>query len=1093
MARRVILDTQYTFTPASRTITIPRSLPRERLLLITNVTTNKVIYNFSDSTLTATAYSLAQPTNATNAITTIILAYNTTAMSSTDKLQIVVDEPAELFAPDETYLDPVGKMRVSTPQALIDTDFEYGLQPTKWETLTLLNNRPSFFVNTQTPFTITDIQVTNSSATVTVSTTTPPAIGTPILIQDSLFAGCNGAFLVESVSAGTSFTFTARYPFTGTTGSVYNASLTLAFIGSFYTGSAYNIPSQPVIGSSGLITITTTGSHGLQVGDGIYIANTSVSAGNNISTSYNVATVTNSTVFSVIATNSPTSGSTVTNGAVYPRPDGVYLHRAFDGGVTFNTGTPAHNIQTIRQTRRFFRYQSGKGIQISTGTILKPNINIDSLDASGTTITVTTKVGHSLQTGVTVAVSGANETAFNGTFVVTSVIDAYRFTYTALSTPSATPASGLPVLAVTSWYGSSTRIGMFDSQNGIFFEFDGQTLWAVRRKSTDQLAGGANVTNGSTTVTGVTINGTTTKFSKQLVPGDFIVIRGMTYRVLDITSDTSMQISPAYRGSTVSTPASVTISKTVDIRVPQSQFNIDVLDGTGPSGVVLDLSRAQMFYLDYSWYGSGPIRYGFRDTQGKIFYCHRFVNNNQNYEAWMRSGNLPARYETNTIAPKTIMTTNALSTDTTLLVANTFGFPSNGTILIADSASYEYASYTGTTGTSFTGLTRAKATTTVAAVTTVSGSATVSTASSLTAIQIGMLVTNANIPNNTYVVSINTGAGTILLSQAATASSSGLTLTFTQMSNPANAHTVSATAPIAVYSHVPQFSPTISHWGTSVIMDGQFDADKSLQFTYGETATTTAIAGNVASIATSSGSSNLSIVNTTPIFPGMFVAGTNIPAGAFVSSITAGNPNNTITMSLPASGTGTTTLTYNQAVALTSVRVSPAVDSGVPSTLGLKELINRMQLTLAGLDVITNGNFLVQLYLNGIPTQPTVTVTSYTGTQPALNSYARIATGTSSLAQIADHNGPCYVTGGEIMYSFYAVNSAGSTNYSVTSADLTKIRDLGNSIMGGGFTNTPGLTGTYPDGPDVLTIVATNIGTANATVQTRISWTEAQA
>ena len=1099
MARRVILDTQYTFNPASRTITIPRALPRERLLLITNVTTNRVIYNFSDSTLTATAYSLAQPTTSTNAVTTITLAFNTTSMSSTDKLQIVVDEAAELFAPDEAYLDPVGKMRVSTPQALIDTDFEYGLQPTKWETLTLLNNRPSFFVNTQTPFTITDITVVNSSLTVTVATTTPPAVGTPILIQDCIFAGGNGAFLVETVSAGVSFTYTARYPFTGTTGSVYNSALTLAFTGSFYTGSAYAIPSQPVIGAAGLVTVTTTGSHGLQVGDGIYIANTSVSSGNNISSSYSVASVSNSTVFSVIAPNSPTSGATVTNGVIYPRPDGVYLHRPFDGGVTFNTGTPAHNIQTIRQTRRFFRYQSGKGIQISTGTILKPNINIDQIDSTtatgsaSSTITVTTKVGHALQTGVTIVVAGCNESAYNGTFTVASVIDAFRFTYTALTTPSASPATGLPSLSVTNWYGSSSRIGMFDAQNGVFFEFDGQTLWAVRRKSTDQLAGGATVTNGSTTVTGLTYNNSSTKFSKQLVPGDFIVIRGMSYRVMDIVSDTSMQISPAYRGSTVTSPNYVTISKTVDIRVPQSQFNIDTLDGNGPSGTVLDLAKSQMFYMDYSWYGSGPIRYGFRDTQGKIIYCHRFVNNNQNLEAWMRSGNLPARYETNTIAPKTTMTTNALSSDTTLVVANTFGFPANGTILIANPSSFEYATYTGTTGTSFTGLTRAKASTTVSGMSTVSGSATVTTASSLTGVQVGMLVTNANLPRDTYVVSINTGAGSLLLTQAATATSSGLTFSFTQMSLPANTHNITNTAPIAVYSHVPQFSPTISHWGTSVIMDGQFDADKSLQFTYGETSPVTAVSGNVATVTVTSGSNTLSIVNTTPIFPNMLLFGNNIATGAYVASITAGSPNNTITMSAAGTGTAAGTVSYNQAVALASLRISPAVDSGIPGVLGQKELINRMQLSLAGLDVITNGNFLVQLFLNGVPTQPALTITSFTGAPAILNSYGRIAQGTSSLAQVADHNGGCYVVGGEVMYSFYAVNSAGSTNYSVTNVDLTKIRDLGNSILGGGVNNSPAVAGTYPDGPDVLTVVATNIGTANATVQTRISWTEAQA
>jgi len=46
--------------------------------------------------------------------------------------------PAEL-------IDPVTKLRVSEPQTLIDTDFEYGLQPTKWETVELINNTPSFF------------------------------------------------------------------------------------------------------------------------------------------------------------------------------------------------------------------------------------------------------------------------------------------------------------------------------------------------------------------------------------------------------------------------------------------------------------------------------------------------------------------------------------------------------------------------------------------------------------------------------------------------------------------------------------------------------------------------------------------------------------------------------------------------------------------------------------------------------------------------------------------------------------------------------------------------------------------------------------
>jgi hypothetical protein len=42
---------------------------------------------------------------------------------------------AAMFSPSPGSQDPVGKMRVSQPQSLIDTDFEYGQQPTKWESI----------------------------------------------------------------------------------------------------------------------------------------------------------------------------------------------------------------------------------------------------------------------------------------------------------------------------------------------------------------------------------------------------------------------------------------------------------------------------------------------------------------------------------------------------------------------------------------------------------------------------------------------------------------------------------------------------------------------------------------------------------------------------------------------------------------------------------------------------------------------------------------------------------------------------------------------------------------------------------------------
>jgi hypothetical protein len=54
---------------------------------------------------------------------------------------------------------------------------------------------------------------------------------------------------------------------------------------------------------------------------------------------------------------------------------------------------------------------------------------------------------------------------------------------------------------------------------------------------------------------------------------------------------------------------------------------------------------------------------------------------------------------------------------------------------------------------------------------------------------------------------------------------------------------------------------------------------------------------------------------------------------------------------------------------------------------------------------------------------------------------------------------------------------------------------LGNAIQGGGLTNTCPTTvnGVYPDGPDIITITATNIGAVSSNILARLSWTEAQA
>ena len=76
-----------------------------------------------------------------------------------------------------------------------------------------------------------------------------------------------------------------------------------------------------------------------------------------------------------------------------------------------------------------------------------------------------------------------------------------------------------------------------------------------------------------------------------------------------------MNISPAYRGPSIARSAYL---KTQITKVPQSAWNIDKMDGTGPSGYVLDIAKMQMTYIDYSWYGAGTIRFGMRTTEGAV-------------------------------------------------------------------------------------------------------------------------------------------------------------------------------------------------------------------------------------------------------------------------------------------------------------------------------------------------------------------------------------------------------------------------------------------------------------------------------------------
>ena len=74
------------------------------------------------------------------------------------------------------------------------------------------------------------------------------------------------------------------------------------------------------------------------------------------------------------------------------------------------------------------------------------------------------------------------------------------------------------------------------------------------------------------------------------------------------------------------------------------------LDGTGPSGVVLNSTKAQIFWSDVEWLGVGSVRAGFV-INGQLVVCHIFHHANTVTSTYMRTATLPVRYEvTNTDA-----------------------------------------------------------------------------------------------------------------------------------------------------------------------------------------------------------------------------------------------------------------------------------------------------------------------------------------------------------------------------------------------------------------------------------------------------------
>jgi hypothetical protein len=819
---------------------------------------------------------------------------------------------------------------------------------------------------------------------------------------------------------------------------------------------------------------------------------------------------------------------------IYVRPQGYSLHRPFDGGVEMSAGSGTSLAQIIRQTRKYFRYQSGKGLQTSCGINFKPSIDLESMTRfSSTQILCRTRRPHGLIDGLFVVVdqaetsTGSRSSIYNGRFqVIVDTPTSFRIT-SPITVPTGNESSsyGFPQFYVEGWTNGAVRTGMFDSQNGAFFEFDGQKLYAVRRSSTQQIAGTAASLQGSELVFG-----TNTKFTAQLEVGNMIVMRGQSYRVVEIESDTRLSIRPEYKGSSgvekefnpgngttgvvrldsdtfnfvnhgfndklplvynsidgeaigglvngrtyyvdlidnnnfklLATPdaetnvdlssvgttavhsfapakSGIIITKTVDTRVPQEEWSIDKADGNGPTGYNLDLSKIQMAYIDYSWYGAGKIRFGFKTANGQVKYLHEFIHNNQLFESYFRSGNLPARYEVVTYDNPTYIPTlfhwgTSVIMDGRFDDDNAYLFTANSqTLNVPGTTAKSFASTGINIDTDlFTVQTHGFRTGDILQFQSLATNGLPGANSQHPATQVIGSNTRANLTNSAkyraFVNSPNLIHLTPLnatISIGATVSRTGNTVTVVED----QAHNIPATG----NNYVGVYNSGVANIPNYV---GPVTVVNATTFTYPVSGTAQTVNSTVS---------------------------TTLAVSEVLNFTSRGNTQYTYFLYPDGSLNNTSGPNYQP---LISLRLSPSVSEGLTGKLGDRDIINRMQLRLQEIGVSTNQLVDVKVLLNG-----------------RLNNLNFTGVDNPSLTQIVEHTSADTVSGGVQVYNFRAAGGANNTE-DTTSVNVSTLFELSNSILGG--------DSIFPDGPDILTIAVSRLTGNDTLTAAKLSWAEAQA
>lgn len=81
-----------------------------------------------------------------------------------------------------------------------------------------------------------------------------------------------------------------------------------------------------------------------------------------------------------------------------------------------------------------------------------------------------------------------------------------------------------------------------------------------------------------------------------------------------------------------------------DFPIPQTQWNVDTLTSDNITGVRLDTTKSNIYYINFEWLGVGDVEFGIV-VDAKLYPCHRIKNSNKGNGVFMSTPNLPLRIE----------------------------------------------------------------------------------------------------------------------------------------------------------------------------------------------------------------------------------------------------------------------------------------------------------------------------------------------------------------------------------------------------------------------------------------------------------------